>query len=147
MPQIKENQEQVFIEEVKALLDYESDLSQTLKSKQLSIYEVKDLIYTNVVERLSLEKANLLAFFSTPPMSSEYEATMFIEFDLNGKHILEIKFSIKANDCEDNYFHTFRLYSEKTWKEMQEEAVNQIKTSDKDFARYLSTPIEAFYSH
>lgn len=80
-------------------------------------------------------------------MSIEYEATMFIEFDLNGKHILEIKFSIKVNDCEDNYFHRFQLYSEKTWKEMQEEAGNQIKASDKDFARYLATPIEVFYSH
>lgn len=144
--QTKKNQE-AFIEEVKALLDYESDLSQTLKSKQIGIYEAKDLIYSNVVERLNLAKANLLAFFSTPPMSSQYEATMFIEFDLNGKHILEIKFTVKVNDYEDNYFHSFRLFSEKTWKQMQKEAVNQIKISDKHFARYLATPIVAFYSY
>lgn len=130
---------ETFIQELSALLDYNSDFTEEFRDNRLDICEAKDFILNGIVERLNLS-IKPLVFFSSQTSSCDYHGTLFIEIDLNGRQILQIDFFVDENYSDDNGFGNYKLFSEKEWIEARKQALEDINVSDEGLARFLANP-------
>lgn len=119
---------------------YDSDFSEELRGSHVDIIEAKEFIFSNVVEQLNLSNVKILSFFWRQPQSYQYEASLFIEFEFDGKHILQVDFFIDENYSEDNGINGFKIFSEKEWLAMRKLALEEINKSDEALAHFIANP-------
>lgn len=127
--------------ELEELLIYGGKLGQEFTETRLySSKEAKDFVFENVVKHFGWQKANILSFFSFPTSSTQYKASLFIEFTLIRKHILKIDFEIDENYSEENIFNGFDLYNEREWFIERRNALEKISASDETLALFIANP-------
>lgn len=127
-------------EQATELFHYDSDFSEELRDSHVGIIEAKEFIFSNVVEQLNLSNAKILSFFWREPQSFQFEASIFIEFEFDGKHILQVDLFIDENYSEDNGINGFKIFSEKEWLEMRKLALEEISKSDEVLAHFIANP-------
>lgn len=133
-------------EQATELFDYDSNFSESLREHPMGIEEAKDFVFSNVVEQLNLTNAKTLSFFWRQPQSYQCEGVLFIEFELNGRHILQIDFYIDENYSEDNGFNGFKIFSEKEWQEIRKMALEDISQYDEFLSHFIANPYKPFIS-
>lgn len=123
------------ISKIVRLLDYDAKLNQELTQKH-SVTEAVGFISSELPKYLNDGKVISSFYSGEYPV---YHGMVCVEFNSNGRQILQVDFVINEKDSENSEFNRIRLFSEEQWQDMRRKALGDIALSDSALSRYIHT--------